>query len=129
MDDRTKVVLIFLTDMIDCRTAKLLNYLNDVDTKICRSFRYQVFDKVIDLLSHCLLYLYLGLSPIYLVFILWRLVGIVMFVATEEYSWLIMGPDVFRELLLFELFISPKLNITNVSIITLGKVIFEYFWH
>ena len=51
-----------------------------------------------------------------------------MFYKTLNSHWLIIFPDVFKEMLLYDWFIS-KLNIGNFNIIFISKIIFEYVWH
>jgi hypothetical protein len=131
IDYRLKTILVFSTDFIDCWTLKLVAYFNkDVKDawKLCKSYRYQSIDKAIDLFTYFILYVYLGLSPIYLYIIIIRLIGITMFYKTLNSHWLIIFPDVFKEMLLYDWFIS-KLNVANFNIIFVSKIIFEYIWH
>lgn len=120
-----------MTDIIDGWIAKLIAYINNKypnSKSPCKEFKYQILDKTIDLLSYCLLYLYLGLNPIYLALIIIRFAGIALFYATLDSSWLIAFPDLFKEVLLYEWFVS-KPNYINLSAITIFKIIFEYIWH
>ena len=121
-----------MTDFMDCWSANILGYLhgdgNGSFKTLCKTFKYQSLDKVVDLFSYCLVYLYLGLSPIYMVLILVRLFGILMFHRTQDSSWLVKCPDLFKEVLLYEWFVS-KPNVVNVTAIVSLKVVFEYLWH
>jgi hypothetical protein len=126
---KLKTILIFLTDSIDCRTIELLHYLqNKPVDRLCKSYKYQSVDKAVDLFTYLLVYLYLGLSPLYLFIILWRLVGISLFYLTSSSAWLIVCPDLFKELLLYSWYIHP-INTVNFSVIIVLKIIFEYVWH
>lgn len=128
-----KIILVFFTDFFDCWSTRLIKHFNkyvDIEEtwKLCKSYKYQSIDKAIDLFTYFILYIYLGLSPIYLYIIIIRLVGIIMFYKTINSRWLVIFPDVFKEMLLYDWFVA-KLNITNFSIIYISKTIFEYIWH
>ena len=130
IDNKIKTIAIFATDLLDCRTAKELGYFNGVKNplKMCKSYMYQSIDKAVDLLTYGIIYVYLGLSHLYLYLILIRLVGISLFFLTLNSRWLILFPDLFKEVLLFDWYVA-KINTTNFSIIFLFKMIFEYVWH
>ncbi len=131
IDYRLKTILVFSTDLIDCWATKLVAYFNkDIKDpwKLCKSYKYQSIDKAVDLFTYFIMYVYLGLSPIYLYLIIIRLIGITLFYKTLNSQWLIIFPDVFKELLLYDWFIS-KLNVTNFNVIFISKIIFEYVWH
>jgi hypothetical protein len=118
-----KILLIFLFDSIDCKYSEffLKNYP-------CSTFLYQKLDKIVDLLSYLLIYLYFNLLSIYNIIILFRLIGVVLFYFTKNSKWLIIFPDIFKEVWIFETFIS-KITIYNLIIIIILKDIFEYVWH
>lgn len=130
IDYRMKTIAIFLTDFTDCWTSKIvarrdkiMNYI-----KMCKSYKYQSTDKVIDILTYILLYFYLGLSPLYIFIILLRILGISLFFLLLQTIPLILCPDLFKEVLLYNWFIGP-INYNNLSFIYVTKVIFEYYWH
>ena len=60
--------------------------------------------------------------------ILLRFIGISLFYLLYHTIPLIICPDLFKEVLLYNWFIYP-INTTNFSLIYLCKVIFEYLWH
>ena len=130
IDNKIKTIAVFATDFLDCWTAKGLGFLHGVENpwKMCKSYRYQSVDKSVDLLTYGIIYVYLGLSPLYLYLILIRLIGISLFYLTLNSTWLILFPDLFKEILLFDWYVA-KINTTNFSIIFAAKMIFEYIWH
>ncbi len=131
IDYRLKTILVFFTDFFDCWATKLVAHINkDIEHpwKLCKSYKYQSIDKAVDLFTYFILYVSLGLSPIYLYIIIIRLIGITMFYKTLNSYWLIIFPDVFKEMLLYDWFIS-KINVVNFNIIFISKIIFEYVWH
>ena len=98
IDYRLKTILVFCTDFIDCWTIKLVAYFNKNikdPWKLCKSYKYQSIDKAVDLFTYFILYVCLGLRPIYLYIIIIRLIGITMFYKTLNSHWLIIFPDVF----------------------------------
>jgi hypothetical protein len=125
---RLKIILIFLTDFFDCWSSRLVALFTKETRDMCKSYNYQFMDKVIDLLTYFMVYVYFGLNPIYFYIIIIRLIGILMFYKTMNSRWLVLFPDVFKEILLYDWFIA-KLNLTNFSMIFICKTIFEYIWH
>ena len=130
IDYRIKTIAIFATDFIDCAVSKLLGKIDGIKNyfKMCKTYRYQSIDKAVDLLTYFILYLYFGLSPLYLYIIILRFVGISLFYLTLNSHWLMICPDLFKEVLLYDWFIA-RLDATNFTIIFIAKIIFEYIWH
>lgn len=127
-----KIILILATDFLDCWTAKAIDYIQKGESPLhnehCKEFSYQITDKIADLLSYLLVAALLPPNPLYITTILFRAVGVSMFYKTRSHHWLIYMPDLFKEIVLFELFIGPVTP--HVLLIILGhKVIFEYIWH
>ena len=108
----------------------MVGKINDIEkyNKICKTFEYQYLDKLADLLTYFILFIYLGLNPLYLILILSRLVGVIMFNFSLNSQWLVIFPDLFKEILLYEWFID-KINVNSFTIIYSLKLIFEYVWH
>lgn len=119
-----QVFLIFLTDFIDCEYTKLFSK----QTKICHTFQYQVLDKIVDIFTYMLVALLFNLHYYYYYLVFWRLIGVVLFAIFANSQWLIVFPDVFKEVWLYDTFIK-KINATSFAIIYFAKNVFEYFWH
>jgi hypothetical protein len=130
IDYRIKTIAIFATDFLDCIFSKINAFYNQEQNynKICKSFNYQIVDKVADLITYLIIYVYLGLNPFYLFLIILRLIGIILFYSTSNSKWLIICPDVFKEMLLYKWFIE-KINYVNFTFIFSSKMLFEYIWH
>jgi hypothetical protein len=127
-----KIMMIFLTDSLDC--SNLFNKLyKTYDPScncddLCKTYKYQSIDKAVDLFTYFLVYLYLGLPSLYMYIIFIRLVGITMFYYTLKSDWLIICPDLFKEVLLYSWFIAD-INPVNLTYIYVLKTIFEFIWH
>ncbi len=121
-----KIFMIFLTDFLDC--GKLLNYFyKSPCDKICKTYTYQSIDKFIDLMTYIAIYFYTGLQPLFMYIILFRMIGINLFYMTYNSDWLVVFPDLFKEVLIY----SWVYNLTPVKFayIFVIKTIFEYIWH
>jgi hypothetical protein len=131
IDYRVKILLIFSMDFIDSWTTKLVAYyFNDVDDPLglCHTFRYQSYDKWIDVITYFIVAVYFNLSPIYYGLVAIRLVGVLLFYKTLNSRWLIVFPDAFKEMLLYNWFVSD-INLYNFNAIYFFKVGFEAYWH
>ncbi len=121
INDLLKVILIILTDNIDCVLFKYFNNKN------CKNFSYQISDKILDLYSYFLIYKFLNLNTIYLYIILYRLIGVLLFSLSAQSIYLVVFPDIFKEVLLYN-YIFGELNYGIIIVIIL-KIMFEYYWH
>lgn len=120
-----QVLLIFLTDFVDCEYAKLVS---NQTTKICKTFQYQALDKVFDLFTYIFVAFLIKLPSLYFYIIVFRLLGVVLFLASTNSQWLILFPDVFKEVWVYNTFIE-QVNAKSFAIIYFGKTLFEYYWH
>ena len=131
IDDRIKILLLLATDFLDSWTTKLVAYYyNDVEEplKLCHTFRYQSYDKLIDVFTYLIIAIYFKLSPIYFALVAIRFIGVLLFYKTLNSRWLIAFPDAFKEVLLYNWFVSD-INIYNFNAIFFFKVGFEAYWH
>lgn len=130
---KLKCVLIIFTDLLDCLPSKILHYIRKKDFKqsmsICQSYNYQVIDKIIDLFSYYIIFMLLDLpmTSFYFILISLRAIGIILFTKTGQSKYLVMFPDLFREVLI----VSWTLGTSNPIIIAtiIIKIIVEYLLH
>ncbi len=138
-----KVVLLYLTDTVDCWLYK---WLINPDYDSTR-FGYHVYDKLLDVYSETFIMLYLISFKIVpyqfysyiMAALILRLIGVLMFINTNRTIYLKIFPDAFREftllILLSEYFpynwaIFIKKNIILFfMLIYFIKMIFESYWH
>lgn len=131
-----KVLLILLTDMIDCGLPKFFGLYSD--THVCERNHYQRVDKITDSLTYVLLFFYvyqqslLSTSEIKTIFglLVYRLIGVIMYLAKNNRKFLFYFPNFFLEVLMVLLFTK---NIQYRTILIIFVVMFkltqEYFLH
>jgi hypothetical protein len=117
----------------------LLSVLDSVDNKIAKfhgknctnTFYYQTWDKVCDSFSYVLTYLFLCFflksDVILLFFVLYRIVGVLLFSMTKNSRWLVVFFDFVKEYLVY-LFLFGR-NFNYIPIFIIGKILFEGFFH
>ena len=130
---KLKCLLIFFTDWLDCLPSKLTQYIRTKNFNeslgICRSYNYQIIDKIIDLFSYYIIFMLLDLpfTSMYFILLFLRSIGVILFTKTSHSKYLVMFPDLFREVLI----VSWTLGTSNPIIIAtiVIKIIFEYLLH
>jgi hypothetical protein len=112
----------------------LLDYVDNIfkcfykNTDNCtKTFHYQLQDKICDSVSYLFLCLFFKFDGLLLFFILYRLIGILLFYFTKNSKWFILYFDFAKEYLLY-LFIFGK-NYTFLPLFILCKIYFEYYYH
>lgn len=101
-----KITAVSVIDLFDCSVTSG-PFLID-DKSYCTLKEYSPADKTGDLLSYLLLYIYMYQQPEFqswrsLLFAMWlfRVIGFLTYLCTENRHWFIVFPDLFRESLLF----------------------------
>lgn len=118
---KKKIVLALLMGILDYADSVPLT--NHTCTK---TFAYQSRDKIGDFVTYLIAYYMFGLDETYLWFLLWRLVGVGLFLVSKK-SWpLIICPDLMKEYLVYS-----DLVHTNdyLPILVFGKIGYEYYFH
>ena len=121
-----------ILDTIDCGVTKLFYKYS------CQTHQYQSNDKLIDLMTYVLViiifwnYLPDNHKNILLIALFWRMIGVIRFYDTNNSKYMIIFPDLFKELLL--LYYLDSLNIINVNMYSIGiltiiKIFYEYLHH
>ncbi len=120
------MILLDGTDNIFTRlySFKFGNYIHNVCTTL---FEYQILDKINDLVTYFLAWHWFKLDLLFLVFTIWRAIGVIIFGLTRSALPLIAMPDFMKEYLLFKYFWPTKTYI--LAIIIIGKTIFEWVFH
>lgn len=91
---------------------------------------YQTSDKIIDILSYilCYIYFYKDLKDTLLeFFIIYRLIGVICYVNTYNKYFLVGFFDFVKEYMLYKYFF--KKNQTYLPFLLICKLIFEYIFH
>ena len=114
----------------------LLTLLDNVDNiftffykkNICtKLYYYQYNDKICDFISYLLIILFFNVDKSVIIFILYRLIGIILFYITMDSKWLIVFFDFVKEYLIYSFFFTNNLFILPFFIML--KVAFEYYYH
>jgi hypothetical protein len=90
-------------------------------------FDYQYKDKIIDSLSYLYLYAYFNLGLLFLIFTVYRIIGVILFTLTKNSLWLVLFFDFSKEILLYQYFFGN--NYTYLIPCVLLKIVFEYYFH
>jgi hypothetical protein len=119
-------ILLTVLDGLD--SIFLLHYNYKKKNNGCKfEYYYQISDKICDSISYLLLFLFFKLDTILLLFVLYRIIGVVLFYFTKNSSWLILFFDFAKEYLLY-LFIFGN-NYMYLPVFILLKIGFEYYHH
>jgi hypothetical protein len=132
-------IFLFIIDSIDYNNLPYLLTKNNIfknkkDThnyliKNNIRFYYDILDKLCDIISYVLFLNLLNLNvdkTFYYYIILYRLFGLFLFIINKNYINIVFFPDLFKELIGYELFINQNFkNINRINIIII-KTLFEY---
>lgn len=92
-----------------------------------KSFTYQSNDKICDIISYLLLFVFFKLDNMLLFFVVYRLIGVIMFYVTKNSRWLILFFDFSKEYMIY-LFIFGT-NYLYLPMYICFKIYFEYYYH
>jgi hypothetical protein len=115
---------------------KLDNILIPSYKKQCtKQFYYQSTDKIYDSITYVIVYFFLRhvfrldtkSDTILLMFILYRIIGVILFYNTKDSRWLIVFFDFVKEFLLYLAIF--RNNYSYIFLFILCKVAFEYYYH
>lgn len=114
--------------------AILLTYVDGLDgtyihkEKCHKSFLYQSQDKICDLMTYAFLYiLFPNDNVLYL--ILYRVLGVILFITKKDATWLIQFFDFVKEYLVYVSFFPPTLRDPKVWGLMVAKAVFENYHH
>jgi hypothetical protein len=120
-------LLLTLLDMADNR-----NIFIDIFTKdITNTFLYQKYDKIVDLASYILVLFTIPLTNtqycLLLGFILYRAIGVLLYIYTKSNIYLVLFFDIIKELFVY-IFLFGN-NLMYLPLFIIGKIIIEYILH
>lgn len=116
-------ILLTLLDNVD--NLFTIFYKNNICTK---TYYYQYNDKICDSISYLSLFLFFNIDKTTLIFILYRLIGVILFYVTMNKKWLIIFFDFVKEYLIY-LFFFGNNYLYLLPILMLSKICFEYYYH
>lgn len=121
-------VLLALLDSADGVVwKKIILKHSHIDNVCYITFYYQITDKIMDLLSYFFVYYTFSLDNLFLLFVIIRGIGLMLFGFSKNANWLIIFPDLMKEYLIY-IFIFGKNKIYLPALI-LAKVGYEYCIH
>ena len=88
---------------------------------------YEIVDKCVDTLSYILAYFVFRLNNIFLYFLLYRMIGIGVYLCTLNSRWFILFFDFMKEYLVY--FFLAKNNLSYIWFFILLKISFEKYLH
>lgn len=107
--------------------AKLNNHNNG--KKNYDTLYYNIVDKCVDTLSYILVYFVFNLNNIFLCFLFYRMVGIGLYIYTQNSRWLILFFDFMKEYLIYFFFLNKNLSYIWIFIIIkiIGEIVHHYY--
>jgi hypothetical protein len=109
--------------------TKLFHYqqIEKINNSCTKSFYYQSSDKICDTVSYLLISIFFKVDYLFLFFILYRVIGVILFYITKNSKWLIIFFDFAKEYLIY-LFIFGE-NYFYIPYFIFFKICFEYYYH
>ena len=107
------------------RTSKIKSFYEGKVNK--NSLYYNILDKCVDTLSYIIAYFVFNLNNIFLYFLLYRMVGIGLYIYTQNTRWLILFFDFVKEYLIYFFFLNK--NLSYIWIFIIIKIICEMVYH
>lgn len=122
-------VILSLLDSVDGIFIHWNGYDDNIQnkSKCYKILYYQLNDKICDSISYLLIPLFFKVDNILLLFILYRIIGVILFYFTKSSKWLIIFFDFVKEYLIY-LFIFKK-NYVYIPLFMFVKICFEYYFH
>jgi hypothetical protein len=90
-------------------------------------YYYHITDKIVDVISYLLLFVFFKLDMVLLFFVLYRIIGVIIFAITRQKMSIVIFFDFVKEYL-FYLFVFGK-NYKYLPFYICFKILYEYFMH
>jgi len=99
-----------------------------IPNKSCtKTYDYQTKDKIVDVISYLMLLYFYETDEYLKLFVIYRLIGIILYVLTRNSDWLIVFVDVVKEYMIYKYIFGKNNN--YLPILVFGKVLFEIYFH
>jgi hypothetical protein len=92
-----------------------------------KTFYYQYTDKICDSISYLLVYFFFKIDFVFLYFVLYRIIGVLLFCITKNSKWLILFFDFAKEYILYLFVFGNELFYMPIFVIL--KICFEIYFH
>ena len=127
--DHFNLIMPILLTLLDCQDAfffggKQIPKLKE--RSLFSSFEYQLWDKTIDIFSYLMLPVFFSPKdvPFLTIFIVYRLIGVILFSLTRNSKYLIVFFDFVKEYLLYGYIFGPTVRYLPIFVIL--KIAFEF---
>lgn len=97
------------------------------ETRACDTYNYILRDKVADSISYALAFALFEIEPSYMLFVMWRFVGVLLYGITKQVRWIIICPDMAKEYLVYSSIYNGDMS--WFSIIVGFKIVYEVLHH
>jgi hypothetical protein len=92
-----------------------------------KTFNYQIKDKIVDVISYLMLINFYEFDEYLKYFVMYRLIGVIMYTITRNSDWLIIFFDFVKEYMIYRYIFGGKNY--YLPILMIGKILFEIFYH
>ena len=121
------IILPIISIIFDHADSFVIKQIYKNDVNCTHSYTYQISDKILDSLTYIFILYLLPKNNTLTFFVLFRLIGVVLFYLTKNSEWLIYFFDFIKEYLIY-LFIFGNNNMVLFLFILL-KFVFEFYFH
>ena len=119
-------IALTILDLSDIVFFNIYNHFISNEKQCYATFEYQIADKTLDCLSY-LVFLFLKIDYVTLFFIVYRMLGVLLFYTTRNMHWGILFFDFVKEYMLYLYFFGKNYNYLWICVAL--KIAFEYFFH
>ena len=106
-------------------TSKIKSFYEGKVNK--NSLYYNIVDKCVDTLTYIIAYFVFNLNSTFLYFLLYRIIGVILFLFTLNSRWLILFFDFMKEYLIY--FFLAKNDLSYIWLFIILKINFEIYLH
>ena len=92
-----------------------------------RTFAYKIRDKIADSISYLFVFMLFPVGIEFLWVIMYRILGVILFGLTRQYQWLVIAPDLAKELLAYKVIYKQDLSV--FPFVVGLKVVYEIHHH
>lgn len=125
------LILPIILTLLDWLDGTFKNLYNDTNENCGNSLYYQTYDKICDSASYVWTYVlilyFLKEDPLLLFFIVYRIIGVSLFLFTKNRTWYVVFFDFVKEYILYRFVFGKNLN--YIPLFILFKIGFECHMH
>jgi hypothetical protein len=107
----------------------VLSFLDSIDSAYTQNygtFAYKMRDKIADSFSYLFVCALFPVDVEFVWAVMYRMLGVLIFGVTRNVNWLIVAPDLAKEMLLYR---SVYPDLSAFPVVILGKIVYEVYHH